>query len=331
MMPIKSVTENNDLIITIIQWGHQYLLTHGYTLRSPLPENVKNTPWSYLARFNTTDGYIYLKHTPPLIALESRIIQILYAQFPTSFPEVIAENVELNCFLMKDAGRPLRESLKKKFVVNLLCKAIDQFTSIQLAVADHVDVFLDIGVPDWRLDKLPDLYKQLLSQKDLLIAEGLTEIEISQLEKLLPQISNLCKKLSGYSVKQSIVQPDFQDNNTLLNEKSQNLTHIDLGEIVISHPFFSLINCLQQAKKHHSLKEKDGAYLQLMDACLENYLAFESRQNLLEAFGIAQILWFVYGALAGDRLMKACGKEKLMAFQPGKLKESLKDLMTACS
>ena len=106
----------------------------------------------------------------------------MHDQFHASVPEVIAHNAELNCFLMKDAGRPLREILKKQFDAALLCKAIDQFTSIQLAVADHVNIFLDIGVPDWRLDKLPDLYKQLLSQKDILIADGLSEIEISELE-----------------------------------------------------------------------------------------------------------------------------------------------------
>ena len=153
----------------MIEWACQYLSSHGYTLKSKLPESVQNTPWSDVIRFATTDGYIYLKHTPPLLALEAIINQTLHDQFHASVPEVIAHNAKLNCFLMKDAGRPLREILKKQFDAALLCKAIDQFTSMQLAVADHVNIFLDIGVPDWRLDKLPDLFKQLLSQKDILI------------------------------------------------------------------------------------------------------------------------------------------------------------------
>jgi len=314
----------------IIQWGCKYLSSHGYTLKSNLPENVRNTPWSNVVRFATSDGYIYLKHTPKLLALEAVVIQILHDQFNAAVPEVIAHNAELNCFLMKDAGRPLREILKKKFDAALLCKAIDQFTSMELAVADHINIFLDIGVPDWRLDKLPDLYKQLLSQKDILIADGLSEIEIGELEKLLPKISNLCGKLSRYSIKQTIIQPDFHDNNLLINEISQNITIIDLGEIVISHPFFSLLSCLQQVKKHHALTEEDEAYLQMMDACLKNYMNVESKEHLLDAFATAQILWFVYGTLANDRLMNACGKEKLMAFQPGRLSGSLKELMTAC-
>ncbi|MEO8402293.1 MAG: phosphotransferase [Gammaproteobacteria bacterium] len=315
----------------IIQWGCKYLSSHGYRLKSNLPENVQNTPWSYVVRFATFAGYIYLKQTPKLLALEAVITQMLHDQFGAFVPEVIAHNAELNCFLMKDAGRPLREILKQQFDTALLCKAIDQFTSIQLAVADQANIFLDIGVPDWRLDKLPDLFKQLLAQKDILIADGLSEIEVRELDMLLPKISNLCKKLSDYSIKQTIVQCDFHDNNILIDDLSQNITIIDLGEIVISHPFFSLVGCLRQAKFHYALADEDDAYLQLMDACLKNYMAFESKKHLSDAFAMAQILWFIYEALAQYRLSLACDKARFMSFQRhAKLSGRLKEFIIAC-
>lgn len=320
--------ENDILNHAIIQWGRTYLLSHGYTLKSNLPENVKNTPWSYVIRYITTDGYIYLKHTPELLAFESAITKILHDQFHAFVPIIIAQNAELNCFLMKDAGKPLREILKQKFNTTLVCKAIDQFTLMQLTVADHVNIFLNIGVPDWRLDKLPDAYMQMLLQKDLLIADGLLEKEIRELEALLPMVSNLCKKLSDYSIKPSIVQPDFHDNNILITESSQNITFIDLGEIAISHPFFSLIGCLQQVKKHHGLTEEDDRYRQIMKACLKNFINFEPEKRLLDAFEIAHALHFFYGALCGYRLMAACDKARLMEFQPGKFSASLKEFIT---
>lgn len=327
------MTENNNLNKKIIPWACQYLLSHGYTLKSNLPEDVQSTPWSCVVRFATSDGYIYLKHTPELLALEASIIQILHDQFHVSVPEVIAHNAELNCFLMKDAGRPLREILKKKFDVALFCKAIDQFTSMQLAVADQINIFLDMGVPDWRLDKLPDLYMQLLSQKEMLIADGLSEKEIDELKKLLPKVSDLCQKLSGYAIKPSIVQPDFNDNNTLIADILRDITMIDLGEIVISHPFFSLINCLQQAKKHHALTDKDDAYLQLMDACLKNYMNAESKKYLLDAFAIASILFFIYGALSNYRLMIACDKARFTSSfrMHGRSSIPLRDFLAACA
>ncbi len=320
--------ENSNLNKEIIKWGRDTLLSRGYALKDSLPETIQNTPWSYVVRFATSDGYIYLKRMPALLALEPIIIEILHDQFHAAVPNIIAHNAKLNCFLMKDAGRPLREILKSKFDITLFCKAIDQFTLTQLVVADHVNIFLNIGVPDWRLDKLTNLFVKLLSQREILIADGLLQIEIDKLEILIPTISNLCKKLSDYAIKPSIVQPDFNDNNTLIADGSQDITMIDLGEIVISHPFFSLLNCLRQAKKHHKLTDKNNSYLQLMNACLKNYMDFDSKENLLDAFRIANILWFVYDALAQYRLMLACDKARFLDFQrQGKLSDALKGLL----
>ena len=319
------------LTTEIIQWGYAYLSSHGYTLNSPLPETVQNTPWSYVARFVTSEGYIYLKHTPELLALEVPIIQAFREQFHASVPEVIAYQTELHCFLMKDAGKSLREILKKTFDTTLFCKAIDHFTALQLAVTDRIDVFIDLGAPDWRLDKLPDLYKSLISKKDLLLTDGLSDIEITALEALVPKVTYLCEKLSAYSIKPTFVQPDFNDNNTLISDVSQTITIIDLGEITISHPFFSLINCLQQIKKHQGLKEEDEAYLRIMDACLKNYLHLESKPHLLDAFLTARILFPIYRALSHYRLRLACDKTKFTSsFQwHGKPSIPLKEFMTA--
>ena len=325
-MTTESATEK--LNKEIMQWGFQYLTSHGYTLKNNLPEEVQNTPWSYVVRFITSDGYIYLKHTPELLALEPAVIEVLRKQFHASIPNIIAQNTGLNCFLMKDSGTSLRVILKQKFDEALLCKAIDQFISLQLTVAERVDVFLGMGVPDWRINKFPDLYKELLSQKKVLIADGLTESELNQLEALAPKILNLCQTLSDSAIKPTIVQPDFNDNNTLVDTKSQNITFIDLGEIAISHPFFSLINCLHVIKKHHAIT--DEIYLRIKDAALKNYLKFESKNHIAEAFEIAQILFHVYGALGSFRLMLACDQSKFtVAFQRhGRPSMPLKELLT---
>ncbi len=289
---------------------------------------MQDTPWSYVLRFVTSKGSVYLKHTPARLALEAPITQILHDQFHAPVPVVIAHSAELNCFLMKDAGQSLRVILKKKFNALLLCKAIDQFTAMQCAVADHIAVFFDQGVPDWRLDKLPHLYKQLLLQKELLIAEGLSEAEISELETLWPRLCRLCETLSAYAMKQTLVQCDFHDNNILIDESLQALTFIDLGEVVIAHPFFSLIGCLRQAKFHHGLADQDDTYLQLRGACLKNFMITASKARLLDAFAMAEILWHVYEALAQYRLMLACDKERFKSFQKhGKLSSRLKEWM----
>lgn len=330
-MGSKTPSENENLNKEIEGWGYDTLLSLGYTVVNKLPETVLSTHWSFVACYETTEGYIYLKHTPEQIALEASIIKCLHDQFHASVPTVIAHNVQLCAFLMKDAGSSLREILKKHFDTELLCKAIEQFTSLQVLVSEHINVFLDMGVPDWRLDKLPALFEQCLSETDLLHADGLTDAEICELKTLVPTVARLCSKLADYPIKQTIVQPDCNPNNMLVTEDSQRITIIDFGEISITHPFFSLINCMFVLKKRHGLLEENERYQQIKDACLNNFLNSASKKQLEEAWGTAQNLWFVYDVMAQFRFIHACGKEKIMSFQPGKLSHTLRDFMVRCN
>lgn len=313
----------------IMDWGLSYLLAHDYTPQSNIPEVVQDTPWSFVLRFLTSKGSIYLKNMPPLIALEPIITQVLHHRFQAPVPEVIAHDATLHCFLMKDAGSNLRAELKKQFEAHLLCQTIDQFTNLQTVIADHVHIFLELGVPDWRLDQLPKLYQALLADKALLVADGLSEGEIKALEALLPTISELCEKLSRYAIPQTMVQPDFHDNNVLIDPASQKLTFIDWGEIAISHPFFSLINCLYHIKKHHGLTDQDPRYLMIQEACFKNYEPFESKKHIVEAWEIARILFFMYSALCHHRLILACDKERLISSfsRHGRVSMPLKELL----
>ena len=83
-------------------------------------------------------------------------------------------------------------------------------------------------------------------------------------------------------------------------------------------------------KKHHGLTEESDAYKRIKDACLKNYMNFESKENLSDAFDIAHILFFIYAALGSYRLIVACGKEKFTgSFQRhGRLSIPLKELVT---
>ena len=324
-------SDNEELHKEVVHWGYDTLISLGYAIKAKLPEVVQNTHWSYVARYETTDGYIYLKHTPEQIALEASIIKCLHDQFHAAVPTVIAHSEQLCAFLMKDCGSSLREILNQRFDTQLVCKAIEQFTSLQVTVSDHINVFLDIGVPDWRLDKMPALFEQCLSQTDLLRSDGLTNAEIRKLKTMVPTVARLCSKLSSYGIKRTIVQPDCNPNNMLVTADSQKITIIDLGEVSITHPFFSLLNCMFVLKKRHGLLEEEQRYQQIKEACLKNFLNTASTKQLEKAWETAQTLWFVYDVLAQCRFIQACGKEKIMAFQPGKLCHTLREFIIKCT
>jgi hypothetical protein len=308
------------------QWAYDELISRGYALLSDQPEIIQITPWSYVARFKTSHEYIYLKNTPKKIALEASIIHILHDQWSAPVPTMIAHNESLNSFVMKDVGSTVRSILKQHFDSALVIQYVDQFASLQLSIVDKIDVLMNIGVPDWRLEKMPLLYKDIISNDVMLLAEGLSHQKIRELLDLYSIISNHCDTLSTFKIKPSLVQPDFNDNNTLIDPKSGVITFIDLGEIAISHPFFSMMNCLHIIKKQYGLTDQCEAYLQIKMAYLKKFLQVESEKNLLSAFEAAQKLWYVYAILASYRLIEACGYENLKAHGHGKLELLINEL-----
>lgn len=296
-----------------LKWATDCLVSKGYTLKDP-PEIVVQAPWSTVTRFSTSIKDVYLKQMPPQLFLEPSIMQLLMNQMRASVPVVIASNDDLSCFLMKDAGQTLRSYLNRDFQPELLCQAINQFTAIQRTTENQLDSFFELGVPDWRLNQFPNLYMQLIIQIDLLKSEGLIDQELQILHDLIPTVSEQCERVSSYPIKETLVQPDFNTNNILLDPNTKKMTSIDLGEVVITHPFFSLHNFLIQAERHHGVKEGSSIYHQLLHACCENWLNITSKDQLLEVYSLVKKLWPIYGVLSFYRLMMSVDAEALKSY-----------------
>lgn len=297
----------------VLDWAANHLISTGHTIISS-PQIVAETPWSTVIRFVTANGDIYLKQTPPSLFLEVKIIELLAKEMRASVPTLLCSNKELNCFLMQGAGISLREYLKTSFKPELLCQAINEFVAFQRSTEHYIDSFLAIGVPDWRLDNLCKLYDHLIQQRDFLKTEGLTDEEIQNLHALKPQLLEQCNVIAQYQIPATIVQTDFNTNNIVVNLHTGRLTSIDLGEVAISHPFFSLNNFLFQATLHHGVKEQDQFYLQLQETCMEAWLGIATKNQLLAAMIEVKKLWYIYFALAYYRLMQSVEINLLKSF-----------------
>ena len=315
----------------ILEWANKCLISKGYSLQHPY-QVIIEAPWSTVLLFPTSNGNIYLKKTPPLLFIEPSIIQLLADQFHANVPSVIASNNELHCFLMKDAGQTLRKYLNTDFQPNLLCQAIKEFTAVQRSTENYTESLIALGVPDWRLDKLPKLYWQLISQTEFLKAEGMNDEELKILRDLTSTISEQCKAITQYQILETLAQPDFNTNNILFDLSTKKMTLIDLGEIAITHPFFSLHNFILQTTIHHGVKEHDLTYYQLLNACYENWLELATKNELLDAFKLVKKLWPIYGALAYYRLMIAVDRQALKSYyvnRPNQLVGHLREYMVS--
>ena len=88
------------IIEKIHEWTIQSLLEKEYEILSEF-ENIQETAWSSVSRVLTTSGYIYVKQTPSLLALEPTIIEILHDKLQANVPVIIDVNKKLNVFLMR--------------------------------------------------------------------------------------------------------------------------------------------------------------------------------------------------------------------------------------
>ncbi|KTC90331.1 phosphotransferase [Fluoribacter dumoffii] len=315
---------------SILKWATDCLSSKGYS-QQHLPELMLETPWSNVFRFPTAKGCVYLKQPAPLLSQEAKIIRLLGEQFQASVPHIIAVNDDLHCFLMEDAGQNLRAYLKTEFNLEYLYQSIKQFTAIQRTTENAVELFLALDIPDWRLHKLPKLYNEIINKAAFLKTEGMTDEELQILQDLSPQIAEECELLSQYSIKSTIVQPDFNTNNILINPDTNELTFIDLGEIAITHPFFSLHNFLYTAIIHHGVKEGDRIYQKLQEACIENWLEFGTKKQLLKGFILAKKLWSIYSIIAHYHFMHCVDQEDLKVYyanRPNQLIQAFREYIT---
>lgn len=221
-----------------IRWAREALKNLGYCLDNPNPEIILETAWSQVFCFQTNHGFVYLKKVLPELSLEISVIKLLQEQFHANVPHILAQNPEYHCFLMKDAGVPLYRFFKQGFNERVLIDVMQNYSALQLSTANKIDLFFDLGVPDWRLQQLPNLYQQLLNEEKLLLEDGITKEELKILQGLEVTLRSFCERLADYNVPDTFAHADLHDENILVNPQTHQTTLIDLGEVVITHPFF---------------------------------------------------------------------------------------------
>lgn len=308
---------------THIQWAIDILRDNGYQLKTTIPDVIQDKPWSTVCCFETNQGFIFLKKVPPTLSLESKIIKVLSQEFHANVPRIIADNQEYHCFLMHDAGIQLHDYFKKNFQADILIQAMRHYSTLQIMTADRVEMFIDMTVSDWRLEMLPSLYQDLITHETLLIDDGLSKDEIIKLGRLEPKLYSICDKLSRYKIKDTFGHADFHDKNILVNINTNQTTLIDLGEVVITHPFFSFHNCLHRAKENFSLSSSQ--YQQLQHECFKPWLTLDTEENLLEILAIIQQCWSIHGVLGEFRLIKSVDQSAFQALRrQGRLAKNLR-------
>lgn len=284
----------------IITWANESLNVDTFG-----SEVIVETPWSSVIKINTGAEPIYLKQTPRDLFLEAKITRLLRDKCGlTAIPEVIATNPDYHCFIMNKCGDlTLRDYFSGNLNLDILIQGINVYKTLQKATNNAVNYLIALGVPDWRLDKFPTLYNDLISDGKFLAENGLGLKQQEKLHCFSPQVKELCDRLAGFRIPECLNHSDFHDNNILYDKTAKTTAIIDLGETAINHPFFSMAALINDAKGRYKMTPDSSNFLELKQACYSGWL--ESEDDLQAAIQIVEQLLPVYLLFAHMRFSNA--------------------------
>src|SRR5205807_2063451 len=138
----------------------------------------------------------------------------------------LAVDLERRWMLLPDGGERLREVLKRERHPRRWLELAPLYAELQAAAAPAVGELIELGAPDYRLERLPELSEKLGS------ALGLTGPSPER-------IAELCDELTAVGVAETIQHDDLHDGNVFVR-RDGGYAVFDWGDSCISHPFESL-------------------------------------------------------------------------------------------
>jgi len=264
--------------------------------------------WSTVMRVPTSEGTLFFKATAAETIYEAALTQKLAGWYPDRLPELIAVDTSRGWMLMRDGGARLRDSIRPTKDISHWNKVVPLFSELQLNSSQHVDELLSLGLPDWRLARLPELYDQLLADKEATRVDqpkGLTSEEFALVQSLASRFTQICKDLAAFGLPETVNHGDFHDGNVLVKEGR--ITLFDWGDGNISHPFTSLRTFFVSIEI--SLELEDYSFTPEMQALLEIYLQpwikFASKEKLVEAYFLSRCVSSIVKALGWHQTVKS--------------------------
>jgi hypothetical protein len=260
--------------LEIINWIKEVTGVSGSVISRNI-ESIANTSYSKVWKININNSPMYLKKVPDKLFLESGVLKILHETCEISnIPKIIAENKRLGCFLMTDCcAVNLREYFKESFQIDIFKKSLKTYKNMQKSTIGYLDEFIALGVPDWRLDKIPYLYQNIIGSNELFDLVGLERKDRDKLHNFSSDVNYFCKVLAAYPVLDCFNSCDLKSKNVLYKKEDQSIFIVDLGESAICHPFFSLFHYLNYIFDRYLKKNKPKDYKALVKASFSGWVS----------------------------------------------------------
>ncbi len=282
-------------------WIEEELEKLEYQQLAPV-DYVKSWSISCVLKVKTTAGNIYFKQasTLPLFCAEPVVTVELANLFPRHMPTVISIDRQRHWMLLEDFGEPIGGNVSLK-VQQDIYRLLAQ---IQIQSIEQRERLLAVGCLDRRLDILQSQIDPLVNDEDAL--SKLSTAEIEQLHILVPKLKNLCSQLASYKIPETLVHGDLHLNNVAL--RKDNYLFFDWTDSCVSHPFFDLFELFLESNHQSFFGSLKGLWKwkskkRLQDAYLSQWIHYESKERLLEAWKIAKPLCALHHAITYQHII----------------------------
>lgn len=266
--------------------------------RTGLIEQPHIRHWSTVLRIPTNIGDLYFKAVIPELAYESALTQALSHWYPDCMPQVFATAKKQGWLLMSDGGMRLREILKTEDDIQHWQNLLPIYAKLQQQSVKYRDQFLELGIPDRRLDVLPTQFQELLSNTEVLALNcpgGLSSSEHQRLHNYADLFAKICQQLATFNLPETLNHGDLHDGNVFICER--HYLFFDWGDSSISHPFFTIQTTYASLKNRFGLEKKSPWFKRLRECYLDVWSEYETREKLEIAFELTQQLSPILSAL----------------------------------
>lgn len=219
-------------------------------------------PWSTVMRVPTADGDLWFKAVTALHRFEPALTALLAQLLPDRVPELVAVDGERAWMLMRDGGTRLRDL---PATVEHWEALLPRYAELQIAAAPRADELLDVGVPDFRLDKLPRLVEEMLAQQP----GGLSAADHQLMLDRLPELESMTRELAAHGIAETVQHDDLHDGQVFVRD--DRYVVFDWGDACVSHPFHTLTVTLRAATWRLGLEPGGREVLRMRDAYLEPF------------------------------------------------------------
>jgi hypothetical protein len=310
----------------VVHWSSTQLRKKGAAVNGPV-DQFHIRPWSTVVRIPTSKGDVYFKAAAPALAHEARLTEVLSNWRPDCMPEVLGIEKQRGWLLLGDMGVQLRSQMRSPEDAGRWKQVLALYAGLQIEMIDRQDELLASGAMDRRLALLPGMFAHMLEDTAMLridLPDGLTSEEYSELRKMIPDISEMCARLSAYGIPETLHHDDFHDGNIFLRD--DRIIFSDWGESCLAHPFFTMVVNLRSIAYRLKLEDDDPEILKIRDHYLSAWSQFGSPAQLFETYQLATQIGTVCRALTWYRVLVSIDpteREDNLDAVPGWLQEFL--------